>query len=314
LARLRMLLVLSWVGASILCAAGLAWVVRRGLGPLADLGDQIQAKDETDLGTPFDLPRAAEELEPVIERLNGFRERVGDAIDREHAFAAHAAHELRTPLAGLRSTLEVSLSRERDAAEHRESEQASLEITLQLERLVARLLELSRAASPNTNVDVEAIPLRPLVMESWTPYSDAAADRGVFLESGAEEGWTVHTDRQLFGRVLQNLLENASNYADDGTAVRLEAEEDRGAWTVRVSNRTTGLDAETTRHAFDAFWRSDSAHSAVGRHAGLGLSLCRDVMNRLGGAIEVDGEDDVFRATLRLPPRSAGGARADRSE
>lgn len=320
LTQLRILITASWVVTSLLSAAGLTWVVRRGLAPLEDLGEQIQSKDEAQLGTPFSLPGASVELAPVVDRLNGFRERVGSAIDREHAFAAHAAHELRTPLAGLRSTLEVSLSRERDASEHRESEQTALGITTQLERLVGRLLELARTASPSTVVRLERFALRQLAQESWTPYSDAAAERGVFLEIEMDPSIHLRSDRQLLGRVLQNLLENLGNYADEGSVARLHAAVHQGEVLIHVENQCSGLDDEMVAHVFDAFWRSDEARTAVGRHAGLGLALCRQLVELLSGTINATGENQTFRVTLVLPrdgftPHSLDGSEAaDRAE
>lgn len=301
LQQLRLLIAASWVVTSLLSAAGLAWVVRRGLAPLEDLGDQIQSKDESQLDRPFSLPGASIELAPVVDRLNGFRERVGSAIEREHDFAAHAAHELRTPLAGLRSTLEVSLSREREAAEHRESEETALMITTQLERLVGRLLELARTASPSAVVRAERFALRQLGQESWTPYSDNAAERGVMLEIEIDPALEITSDRQLLGRVLQNLLENLGNYADEGSTARLIATPVGDKVELVVENAFAGLDEELVSHAFDAFWRSDDARSAVGRHAGLGLALCMQLVELLAGTISASGHDGRFRVTIVLP-------------
>lgn len=311
LGQLRLLIAVSWIITSLLSAAGLTWVVRRGLAPLEDLGDQIQTKDESELDKPFSLPGASVELAPVVDRLNGFRERVGSAIEREHDFAAHAAHELRTPLAGLRSTLEVSLSRERDPGEYRESEQTALKITTQLERLVGRLLELARTASPSAVVRPEPFELRQLALESWNPYSDASAERGVLLEIDIDPEIWITTDRQLFGRVLQNLLENLGNYADESSLARLSAAARGDEIEVVVENECAGLDEELVRHAFDAFWRSDDARSAVGRHAGLGLALCLQLVELLAGTISASGEAGRFRVTVVLPrdgftPQSLG--------
>ncbi|MEE2941280.1 MAG: ATP-binding protein [Planctomycetota bacterium] len=301
LRQLRLLIAVSWIVTSLLSAAGLTWVVRRGLAPLEDLGDQIQSKDESELDQPFSLPGASVELAPVVDRLNGFRERVGSAIEREHDFAAHAAHELRTPLAGLRSTLEVSLSRERDPLEYRESEHTALKITTQLERLVGRLLELARTASPSAVVRPERFELRQLALESWTPFSDSSAERGVLLEIAIDPELWITSDRQLLGRVLQNLLENLGNYADEGSLARLTAVRTGDDVVMVVENACAGLDEELVRHAFDAFWRSDDARSAVGRHAGLGLALCRQLVELLSGTISASGDAGRFRVTVVLP-------------
>jgi len=314
LGQLRWLLVASWVATSLLSAAGLTWVVRRGLNPLEDLGDQIHGKDESDLRTPFSLEESSEELSPVVERLNGFMGRVGAAIEREHAFAAHAAHELRTPLAGLRSTLEVSLSREREPEEYRESERASLEIAEQLERLVSRLLELSRSAGDTSTIARDRVHLLTFARECWTPYSDAAAERGVLLEMRIPPAMQMTTDRQLLGRVLHNLLENLSNYADEGSVSWLRVTPAGDVVTFEVENAREGVDPGVAEHAFDPFWRSERARSAVGRHAGLGLAIVREIAERLGGSVRAVGEDGVFRVVLTLPLVGSEPGRLDEHE
>ena len=146
----------------------------------------------------------------------------------------------------------------------------------------------------------ERFELRQLALESWTPYSDAAAERGVLLEISIDPGLQITSDRQLLGRVLQNLLEDLGNYADEGTMARLAATSRGDQVAVIVENDCAGLDEELVRHAFDA-WRSDDARSAVGRHAGLGLALCQQLVELLSGTISASGDSGRFCVTIVLP-------------
>ncbi|MFT5291095.1 MAG: two-component system heavy metal sensor histidine kinase CusS [Planctomycetota bacterium] len=300
LAQFRWLLVGSWLATSLFSALALSWAVRRGLAPLDQLGNQIQAKDETHLATPFALPGAPQELAPVVNRLNGFVERLANVIEREHTFAAHAAHELRTPLAGLRSTLEVSLSRPREPSEYEECERASLGMTVQLERLVERLMELARTASPNAIIRPEPIQLLPLIQECWLPFSDAAAERGVRLETDVPASFGLIADRQLLRRLLLNLLENASNYTDADECIRLVVRSSPGQVELQCANPCAGISPEVAGHAMDAFWRSDSARTATGKHSGLGLALCRQIAELLNGEIQISASDGRFMALVKL--------------
>jgi len=300
LSMLRWVLGATWLASMMTCAGILSWLVRRGLSPLNRLSAQIHHVDEDQLDRTFELPGAAEELAPVVGQLNGFVMRIREAFEREHAFTAHAAHELRTPLSGLRSTLEVSLSRTREPGEYEEAERACLTITMQLQRLVERLLELARASAPTAVKRRDAIDLETLVDECWLPLSDAAAERGVHLSLNVPADLGLESDRQLLRRVLQNLLENATDYADRDSAIELVAQRNGGAVRISCSNAAENVKEATAERVFDPFWRSDSARSATGMHAGLGLALCKSFVEVLGGRIAVKTTEGRFEVTVDL--------------
>ncbi|MFT5734052.1 MAG: signal transduction histidine kinase [Planctomycetota bacterium] len=302
LQTLRWLLAATWAISMLTCAGIMHWLVRRGLSPLDKLSRQIRTFDQDRLDTWFELPGASEELEPVVRQLNGFVDRIREAFDREHAFTAHAAHEFRTPLAGLRSTLEVSLSKTRDADEYKEAEQACLKITTQLQRLIERLLELARAQAPDAQRRHDEISLNQLFDEAWLPFSDAAAEKGIALIPEIPHALIITTDRQLLRRVLENVLENAATYADDHSPLTLRATTGPDGTRIECTNQTKGLTPETAQEAFRPFWRGDSSRSSTGMHAGLGLALCKGFMEVLGGQITLDPKDDQFKVTLHLPP------------
>ncbi|QDV09782.1 Sensor kinase CusS [Planctomycetes bacterium Poly30] len=297
---LRWILFATWGGSMLACAGVLGWLVRRGLSPLRRLSKQINDADQEGLDRTFELAGAAEELEPVVNQLNGFVERIREAFEREHAFTAHAAHELRTPLAGLRSTLEVSLSQPREAPEYVEAERECLRIALQLQRLVERLLELARAAEPNAERREDTVDLLALVDEAWLPLSDAAAERGVSLELDVPEELVVTTDRQLLLRVLQNVLENASVYADAESSIEVTANAEGEGFRLTCSNEAQAVTPGTAENAFDPFWRSDSARTATGIHAGLGLALCKGFVDVLGGKISIRTIEGRFTMTIEI--------------
>jgi len=109
----------------------------------------------------------------------------------------------------------------------------------------------------------------------------------------------VVTDLAALRRVLSNLLGNALDHASPGSPVRVEARRDEGDLLLSVSNRAENVSPEVAERALEPFWRGDPAHSDTG-HVGLGLALCREIVELLGGAIEVSFEEGVFRATVRL--------------
>ena len=143
LASLRWLLVVV-IGVSVtVLLAGLWWVVARGLRPLEQLAQDIAAVDEQALSSRFEIQDAPSELHPIIKRLNDLMARIEQAFLWEKAFTGDVAHELRTPLAGLHTTLEVALRRPRDLAEYVETIQDCQTICEDTQRMTETLLSLA---------------------------------------------------------------------------------------------------------------------------------------------------------------------------
>ena len=302
LRQLRWLLALTWITSSLGCAAVLSWLVHRGLKPIDRLRRQIDAVDESRLGQRFELPGAPTELTPVVERLNALVARLAAAFEREQAFTAHAAHELRTPLAGLRSTLEVELSRPRSVEEHRVAAQQCLEVTLQMQTLAERLLELARLEARTDRGAPCEVAIPDLVRECWETCAGEVAARGVALDLNADPGLVFATDAELLRQVLRNLVENAVGYAPAGERVEVVAQLTQEGLVVRITNAAPDAPPELPERAFEPFWRADAARSATGVHAGLGLALCERIVDLLGGSLRATLGEGRFTVELRLPP------------
>jgi len=305
LSRLRLLLMLSWLASSLLCAGILSWVVRRGLHPLTDLCRQIERVDEGRLDRRFNIDNSPVELSVVMDELNQMVGRIRRAFDREQAFAADAAHELRTPLAGLQMTLEVALSRPRESDEYRETARECLGITNEMKSVVDALMELAKPASALTSADEnEVIALHELFTDCARPFLADAEQRQLTLQTVIDDDVQIERNAHYLRRIVSNLIDNATHYADEGSEMLVTGSHTDGGIELTVENAATGAPADVAEHAFDAFWRADTARSAVGRHAGLGLSLCQRIVDELSGTIEITCVDARFRVTLRVPDTS----------
>ncbi|MCB9896756.1 MAG: hypothetical protein H6825_02005 [Planctomycetes bacterium] len=301
LRHLRRMLALAWLMSATGCALIVVWVVHGGLRPLVALRTQIGEVDATRLDRRIELPGAPVELAPVVDQLNGLMERLRDAFAREQAFTDHAAHELRTPLAGLRATLEVALLRKRSPEDYAASARQCLEIVVLMHGMVETLLDLSRAGPAGRApelVDVDA-----LLRRAFGPYEDAA--RAVDLEfvpDVADDARQARVDVPLVERVLGNLLQNAVAHGDPGGTLAVRAARTAsGALRVEVSNPAAQVTSDDAARAFDAFWRADASRTGTGGHAGLGLTLCQRIVERLGGTIAARAGDGRFTVTVELP-------------
>jgi two-component system sensor histidine kinase QseC len=310
LAVVRGLLVGVGILAVMLSAGVLAWVVRRSLGPIDRLGAQIAKVGEDDLSARIDAAGIPQELAPVVGRLNDLLARLEAAFQRERRFTGNVAHEMRTPLAGLRSKLELALSRDRAPEAYREALGDCLDIDLQMQGMVENLLHLARADAGQLEVRREPVDLAEVFQKCWEPLGARARRRGLSVEWCLNVPGTVETDRDQLRLVLQNILDNAVGHANDRGSIRVAARADRDVAVLTVSNTGSILSADEVHHVFDRFWRGDaSCRDAGDSRCGLGLPLCKTIIEQLDGAIEATtSADGKFTISIRLPHAGTGAS------
>ncbi len=296
---LRSVLLITWLAASGGCAAIVWGVVALGLRPIGRLRSQLSKVDERRLDHRFAVDRAPAELVPVVDQLNAFLARIQEAFDREQTFAAHAAHELRTPLAGLRSTLEVTASKPREAEDYREAVCDCLGITIQMQSVVEALLELARPLRPDAASATTDVSLASLVDGVWRSLATEAAAREIHLENAIDTSLTVRTDERLLTRVVTNLVANAIAHGDATSDIRVAVTvHEDGTVDLVVGNRLDDAPDELAERAFDAFWRADTSRTSRA-HAGLGLAICKRIAGALDLTITARHEVGWFEVRLQ---------------
>ncbi len=254
-------------------------VLRTGLAPLDDLGEKAAAIDSSSLASRFPVDDLPVELHPIAVRLNDLLARIELSFERERRFSADLAHELRTPLAELRSTAECALKWPESRTDRADRE--TLAIAIQMEGMVSHMLALARSEQGQLKVSLEPIVLGPLVRHRWERIEPKVRDRGfsatveitevervVPNALAADDAPLPLGDPVLVRSIIDNLLENAAEYAGPGGSIQVVA----GESTVMVSNTVTDFRAEDLGRLFQRFWRKESARSG-GQHVGLGLTL-----------------------------------------
>lgn len=299
----RLLWAIALVGclAMALAALGSSWLIASAVAPLAELQRQIEALQADDLERRVKVPGAPAELVPVVDQLNALLDRLADAIRREQAFTADAAHELRTPLAGLHAKLELALMRERTVDQHVGFARDSLAICQGMESLVRRMLALARLEAEAQPCQQETLDAAAALRASWQPLQAPADGRELEISWRTRLPPQLTLDAGALRTVATNLLENAVSHADTGGQLLVEAEHDGAALQVRISNSGCVLEPAQLAEAFRPFWRGDPARGQAGHHAGLGLAICRRAARAAGGDVEVSIDGERFVAELTLP-------------
>jgi signal transduction histidine kinase len=256
-------------------------VLRRGLQPLDELGERAARVDADSLETRFALEDLPEELRPIGQRLNDLFGRLEQSFDRERRFSANLAHELRTPLAELRSMAECALKwpESRDPS----VDQETLAIAQQMERIVTHILALVRGEEGQLAVTSEVTAVGRLIRETWEGFAARAAERGLNASLQIEE-IECTTDPALLRSILTNLCDNAVSYTPSGGEIMLTVRRRSDRVMITVANSTSDLETADLPKLFDRFWRKEAARSG-GVHLGLGLSLARTFAKAMGWEI-----------------------------
>ncbi len=288
LGQLRNLLTVVGVAATLASMNILVWQIRVGLKPVDQLAARISVIDERGLAARIDPRESPRELSGIVGGLNEFLGRLDAAFHREKTMTANVAHELRTPLAGIRSTLEVALSRERDAEASRQVMSECLQICTQTQRLVETLLAMARIEAGKETTHAARTEIGALLQKAWRPYAELARERKLKVEWELDNAPSIDTDAEKLQVVFANILENAAEYVDTGGTITIFAGRSNGVLRIRVTNTGRRLTNDDVPRVFDPFWRGDASRAATGTHSGLGLALCKSVVERLGGTIRAE--------------------------
>jgi heavy metal sensor kinase len=279
-----------------------AVIVRKGLRPLNFIAAEIATIKEDSLTTRITTEDVPSEVVQIKNRLNELLSRLQASFNRERQFNADVAHELRTPLSGLRSTIEVTLTRTRDNDEYKRVLFDCQAIVESMQTMVGNLLMLARLDAKQISFQTEQIRLTELVNSCWKPFSDKALERQITFDNSVKAETTCESDSQNLSIVLSNVLANAVEYADEGGQIRINACSKDGSLEVAVSNTGCKLTTDQVSHVFDCFWRDDLSRTDTGTHCGLGLALVQRLVRALGGNASAELQSGgIFLVRIILP-------------
>lgn len=267
----------------VVAAVGLVWFgVSHGLAPLRKLRNELQQRSPNDLYA-VDESHAPSEVRPAIVALNRLFQRIRETSESQRRFLADAAHQLRTPLAGLQMQLELAL-RETSSESLRATLGKMRDAVLRTGKVTNRLLALARAEQASldpqhfANVDLHALAER--VGAQWIPGAIARnIDLGFDLAPA-----TVHGDEGLLAEMLDNLVDNALRYTPAGGAVTVRCGLAAGDPYFGAEDNGIGIPAAEREKVLERFYRGAGIG---GDGAGLGLAIVKEGADRHGAAVAI---------------------------
>lgn len=278
------------------------WAVRLGLAPLDRLSETL-AERRPDALDPLTLDRAPAELEPLVAALNALFTRVGRLIESERRFTADAAHELRTPIAGIRAQAQVARA-SADAAERGHALDQLLHGCDRASRLVDQLLLLARVDADPVGTGGERHDLGAAVRAVVAESLPALLARGQSIEVDADAACPVAGGGVWQGVLLRNLLDNASRYSGQGARLQVAARVlDGGGAELVVEDSGPGLPAADVARLGQRFHRADTGLVSGEPGSGLGWSIVRRIAQVLHLGVQADRSPALggLRVRVRWP-------------
>ncbi|KGE07056.1 histidine kinase [Burkholderia gladioli] len=307
---LPLAIVLVWFGLS------------RGLAPLTALQAHIRNRRPDDL-SPVDPQRAPPEIEPLVTSFNDLLGRLEQNIALQKRFIADAAHQMKTPLAGLRTQAEFALRHEVPDEVARSLEQIATS-SGQAARLVTQLLALARAENRASGLSFEPVELAALARVTVRDWVQAAFARRMDLGYEGPDDQDVQAPASIIDghavmlrEMLGNLIDNAIRYTPEGGRITVRLHVEPGVWLdatgavvrafdnagagqagvahIEVEDTGPGIPAHERGRVLERFYR---ILGRDGEGSGLGLAIVREIVTQHGGALAID--DHVYQDTPRL--------------
>jgi heavy metal sensor kinase len=302
--RFRLLLQRTLPALVVLASIVGYWLSGRALRPINEIIRTARGIEVRNLSVRLPIPKSRDELHLLTETLNDMLERIESSVKRIRQFTADASHDLRTPLAVIRSTSELALRRPRTDAEYRKALERNLTTSVETSYLVENLLTLARADSGAAGLEFRTIDLLPRLQKAVEETGILAACKNIRVASTiGPSPLLVNADGAALDRVFRIVLENAVKYTPCGGQIGI-ASRSNGQNTAEVEVRDTGIGIEDKDlpHIFERFYRADEARSRETVGSGLGLAIARTFVDLHGGTIEAQsspGLGSVF--VIRLP-------------
>jgi heavy metal sensor kinase len=303
LRRLREMLLWTTPGVLLVASLGGYWISRRALRPVDAVTRAARSIGIENLSQRLQVPATGDELARLSETWNGMLERLEGAVKRLSQFTADASHELRTPIALIRATAELTLRRQRSAQSYREALKHILDETDRTTRLIEDLLLLARADAGLPAWPLDRLELTPLVRDVCEQGQILARERQLEISmESLEQPVFVDANDPALRRLLLLLVDNAVKYTPAGGHITLSVALDSSGPTVTVRDTGVGIPDTALPHVFERFYRVDESRNRDAGGAGLGLSIAQWIAQRHHASLEAEsvvGRGSAFR--VRFP-------------
>jgi len=268
------------------------WLLNRGLGPLRELAYSASKVSVTSWGfVPPEDARATRELAPLVIALESVLKGLERSFEQQKRFVGDAAHELKTGVAVVKSSLQLVAMKQRSVEEFQAGLTRCLADCERMETIVAQMLTLARVEEADESRDATGTSdvfrcLREVTQELET----MAEASGIPILIYGDEELRVDAEPEQFKLLCTNLLMNALQHSPADSAIRVDVRREGSHAAIRIRDDGDGIAPEYLPHLFERFFRSDPSRSRKTGGTGLGLAICKAVVDKFGGTIEIESQ------------------------
>lgn len=304
----RLTHILAPVGFAIFLLAPLGGLMMAGraVEPLQQIIRATARLRPSHLDERLKVRGVGDELDQLATKINTFLDQIADHLEKNREFVANAAHELRSPLTAILSSVEVTLEKHRSVEDYEETLFQLNDECRHLGQLVNQLLQLAKSEAGEGDLRREAVPLHELIGKTIEMFAPVAEDRGVTLCAAQVEPLSVQGDPGQLKQLLTNLVDNAIKFTPRCGSVKIgwrQADNPEFA-ELTVADTGIGIPPESIPRVFDRFYQVEKARQRgdENRGNGLGLSICQSIVNAHHGTLTVESRPGTgTNFTARLP-------------
>jgi two-component system heavy metal sensor histidine kinase CusS len=274
-------------------------IARRGLSPVKTIGRQTSGIEAHRLNERLDITAGPIELQEIALSVNRMLDRLERAFQRLSQFSSDLAHDMRTPLATVISSSQITLSRTRTTEEYEVLIESNIEECERLQRMIENMLFLARTDNSKQHFKVSEVDCRRELARLTSYFQGIAEDTGVrFVINGNAR---IFADPTMFRRAVSNLMSNALDHAAMGSDIELRTYQSEGYVSVEVTNKGQSIPPEYIEKIFDRFYRLNVSRQGSAKNTGLGLAIVKSIMESHGGKVNVVSQGDITTFALYFP-------------
>ncbi len=273
----------------VISGIGGVFLAGRALKPVGKIINTARKIEETDLSQRIDIA-AKDELGMLAETLNLMIERLENAFERQKQFTGDASHELRAPLAVLHAEATLALQKDRPAQSYKNSIEVIAQEVGHMTILIDQLLSLARADSGKETLIFEKTDLSGLIESLCADAELLCWEKEIKLTLDISDGVVIHGNQSGLRQLTHNLLSNAIRYTNEGGSITIALHKNSNQAILSFSDTGIGIPSEEVPHIFGRFYRVDKARSRQAGGSGLGLSICKRIVEIHKGQLKVESQ------------------------